>query len=297
MINITHYCPDGVVCSILLKSFIKNLEVKAVGYNSLNDMFDETILTNKKVIITDISLDDYHVNNMFLSNNNILWIDHHQTSLLHKNKSNKKVKIFINEKFCAAGNVLKYFKDKANFSEELKRLAYLTNDYDLWQLKEEESEILNFIFWERKFNSFMSMFEKGYDESKINAFRPAFKNYKDGIITHFERCEKYDVTLNEKKILIIYTDKYINEVTINYKDFDFYFIISNMNKVSIRSAEIDLTNGIKSVESLNGIESTGCHKNAGGINIAKSAFETTEALVDFYYELIEKIVTNSGELK
>ncbi len=288
---VTHYDLDGAVCAILLKTFIKQLVVKAIGYNTINDVLDEYIMNEKCLIITDLSLDEYHVRNMLASNNNILWIDHHQSSLEHKNKSTDKVKIYINDKFCAAGNVLKFFKDKT-FSDSLKRLAYLTNDYDLWQLKEEESQILNYIFWERKFNSFVDMFKNGYDDTKVNAFKPLFKKYKQNIQEYFEKCEQYDVTLHDKRFLLIYANKYINEITLNYPGFDFYFIVSDRLKISIRSKDDDLTPIFKSIESMTQINTIGGHKNAGGINLV-DCFITNDEITDFYFELIEKIITGA----
>lgn len=282
---VTHYDLDGAVCAILLKSFIPDLKVNSCGYNNLNDILDEFVFTNKKSIITDLSLDKHHFNNLFLSNNNILYIDHHKTSLEYKDKSNDKVKIYINDKFCAAANILKYFKDKHKFSESYKTLAYLTNDFDLWQLKEIESQILNYIFWERKFNAFCNMFKNGYDASIVNSFRPLFDKHQIEIDKYLKSCNQQTITHNSKKILFIYASKYISDISLKIPDYDYYFIISNLHKISIRSKDQDLTTFIEKAQNKNFVNNAGCHELAGGITLNQN--ENEEELIDQYYELLE----------
>jgi len=231
---------------------------------------------------------------MKMSKHDILYIDHHQSSLEFKDQSTDKLKIYINEKFCAAGNVMKYFKDKQKFSQAMKTLTYLTNDYDMWILKERESKILNYIFWTRKFNAFMKMFEKGYDSSIVESFRKPFEKHEDGIKKYFDKREKYEIDFNDDvKFLMIFADKNVSDVTLVYPDFDFYFIISDKYKMSIRCGEkYNFNNAIEKVDCIEGVESCGGHLHAGGLIIVKNMFNDSE-LVDFYYKLIETIIKES----
>lgn len=284
----THFDMDGAVCAILLNSFIPNLNVTAIGYNRLNDEMDEFIYKHKISIITDLSLDKHHINNMILSKNNILYIDHHKTSIEHKDKGNDKVKIHINEKFCAAGNVLKYFKDKQKFSESLKTLAYLTNDYDLWQLKEPESQVLNFIFWERKFNAFCKMFKDGYDANIVKSFLPAFDRQQLEIDKYLKACEQQEITHNGKRILFIVSPKYISDISLKIPDYDYYFIVADPLKISIRSKDVCLTPMVEKMQQKSYVNTAGCHENAGGINLNRA--ESDSELMDQYYELMEILI-------
>jgi len=293
---VTHYDLDGVVCAILLHSFIPNLSIVSTGYNRLNDIADEEIFNNKALIITDLALDKHHVNNLFLSNNKILWIDHHESSLPYKDLSNDKVKIYINPKFCGAGNVLKYFKDKQKFSEPLKTLTYLTNDYDMWQLKEVESRILNYIFWERKFNAFYKLFANGYDKSIVESFRPAYERKQDEIKRYLDSCDKYEFDSDNKKILLIFASKDVNDVTLTLPNYDYYFIVSDTHKISIRSKENDISTNLMTFEGQEFVESVGCHKLAGGINI-RTAIKDSDELFDIYQKIIEGVIVNTQENK
>lgn len=268
MINLlTHYDLDGVVCYILLRSFIPRINCKPIGYDKLSDNIYQFIAMHSKSIITDLSLSQGDIDLIKRFNNNTLLIDHHETSLPFKDQETEKFKVYINTKYCGAANVLKYFKGKQKFSESLKTLTYLTNDYDLWIHKEPESKILNYIFWQRGFNAFAEMFKNGYDEKIVQSFRAGYQREQDKKLEHLNNCEKYEFEENGKKLLLIFClIGYTNDVSLTFPDYDYHVIISSQHKISVRcNNNHSLVEPFNTFKDTEWVDNIGCHKHAGGI--------------------------------
>lgn len=294
---ITHYDLDGASCAILLNSFIKNLNVKAIGYQGLKDTLQKYLKNFDSFIITDLSLDEEMVNQIVESKKKVLWIEHHETSLPFKDYSsnNFNLKTYINEKYCATANVIKFFT-RQKFSEELKTLAYLTNDYDTWKLKEEDSRVLNYIFWERKFQAFTKMFERGYDKRLVESFRPGYQRKQEEIYKYLDSCERHDVIEGNKRFLMIFAEQHISDVTLAYPYFHFWFIVSNKNKMSVRcDPRFDLSQAFKKLRDDDRIESAGCHKNAGGITIKPSKFKNDDKAIEYFLEIISIVMESNND--
>jgi nanoRNase/pAp phosphatase (c-di-AMP/oligoRNAs hydrolase) len=142
----------------------------------------------------------------------------------------------------------------------------------------------------------VKLFSKGYDKSIVESFRANYERKEDEIKRYLEKCDKYELTLDENKILLIFAAKEVNEISILYPDHDYYFIVSDPYKISVRSSENDITEGLMSLEGLDFVESVGCHKLAGGINIRKS-IEDSDELFDVYQKIIEGVMMKIGETK
>lgn len=292
---LTHYDLDGASCAILLKSFIPNLQVVATGYDNLAN---KLINFSKypRAIITDIGLTEENIKYLIRTKNKILWIDHHQTSLPFKDLQDDNLTVYVNDKFCGATNVLKFFHGKQSFSDQLRYLAYLTNDYDLWKLDEKDSKVLNFIFWNRKFNAFVSLFEKGYDEKILDSFRPAYERYEKEMFDYMMACEKYEFNEGGLGCIVLFADKFLSDVTITFPGFHFYFIISNIYKMSVRcSDDFDLAESFQKIRNLPSIENCGCHKNAGGISLVKESFNGDTIKVTKCFEDIIEIIIEGNK--
>lgn len=286
---LVHYDLDGVVCAILLKYILKDVEYKPIGYNKIPDHADEFIFKHKKSVIADLNLDKQHYQNMLASKNNILYIDHHKSDPCFVSKDN--VKVIINEKYCAAANIMKYFKDKVDFPESFKTLTYLANDYDLFKLKEKESSILNYIFWSRGFNQFFSMFQNGYNASIVKSFYKPYEHHQKIVSDYIKSSPQYEIN-DCYKTLMIFCNQYISDVTLVLPDYDIYLIISDSHKISVRTKEPhSLVKSFEIISGFDDIESAGCHEYAGGINLSKNL--TSDDKIMSMYETILKTIVDT----
>lgn len=292
IVNLTHYNLDGVVSHLLLKQVTKDLQMVACGYNKLPDKFNQVLNTDLPIIVSDLTLSQNDVLRLMKHQKKVLIIDHHKSSDFI-NKELKFVKsnitYYINTKFCASANVLKFFKSKYQFSNQFKKLAYLTNDYDLWQLREIESRILNFIFWKEGADKFLDLFKDGYQEKIIDSYRFGFTKYQNEITETLKTAHKEDIEFDGLKVLLIYTSKYVNEITLLYPDYDVFFIVTSDTKLSVRignGLNIFLTDAMKHIADFECVESVGFYDRVGGITL-DSHFLIENHLID----IIESICT------
>ncbi|MDD3049495.1 MAG: DHH family phosphoesterase [Bacilli bacterium] len=272
--NLTHYDLDGICSAILIRYFLGETKIIPTGYNKINENFQNLLNRNPShAIITDLNFNAQMINTLMNTNGKYLYIDHHKSNFKLPKESN--VTFYIKEKYCAAANTLKYFKEKGKYiSDEIKQLAYYANDYDTWDLKTDESQIMNFIFWKRGFNEFLEMFKNGYNEKIIQTFRPDFYVEQENIKKYLENSKKEEFMYDECKCLVIYTSQYINDVTLFYPNYDYYFIIADSKKMSVRTkVDYYLASAFRTLEDLNEIEVVGCHELAGGINLRKELTE------------------------
>lgn len=291
MINLTHYDLDGIVSHLLLRQFIKSMHLVATGYNKLQDRFDQALRSDRHLIITDLTFSQKDIKRLQEYKQKVLIIDHHKSSNfinkeIKKNQSN--LTHYINTKYCAAANVLKFFKDKYNFSQEFKKLVYLTNDYDLWILREIESQILNFIFWKEGADMFLYLFENGYQDKVIDSYRFAFTKYQNDVNDTISSANKEDIEFDGLKVLLVYSSKYVNEVTLLYPDYDVYFIVTSETKLSIRlgnNFNANLENAMLKLD-LESIQSVGYHDKAGGVTL-----KDDYSIEDYLIDIIEVICT------
>ena len=293
---LTHYDLDGAVCAILIRSLYPEIKVKGIGYPKLSESLLALLQLQEPLIITDLSLALEDVDKIKASKVKTLWIDHHESSQYLKNLSTDLFTTYVNTKFCGAANILKFFKGKREFSTELKRLAYYTNDYDLWIHKEIESSILNFIFWSRKFNSFIDAFASGYSESIVDSFREPYAKHMDQVKKHLAACDKYEFFEGKKSALLIFTDKYISDVSSELPEYDFWFIVSDGHKMSVRCIDqYNLTKPFDSIKREVAVESCGCHKCSGGINLIPDKFDDNNDIMDYWIGTAEFIMKSFND--
>lgn len=284
--NLTHYDLDGVVSSIVLSKVIKNINIITTGYNAVNTKIKPFISEYKRSVISDIDIDEDTYKQLIQSDNDILYIDHHKKN--YDVKSVNKLKAYVNEKYCASADILSFFKDKYSFDDNIKKLVRYTNDYDMWLLKTKESRILNFLFWKYGFNNFYEMFKDGYNNDIVVSHETEYDFEQLKIKEYVRKCDKYEVDENcGYNVLFIYCDKYINDVTLVYPDYDYYFIVSEPYKMSVRNkTNVSLEVAFNQIKKLKYIETSGCHDFAGGINISKDC----DNLTDFYIEIVNTVM-------
>ncbi|MBO7043569.1 DHH family phosphoesterase [bacterium] len=274
MINLTHYDLDGVSSSIIISHFIKDIVPIPTGYNYLKKKATDFIIGQSQGIITDLNFNKELFDLIKKSKHKYLYIDHHKLDL--DLSEYDTLTYYIDERFCATANILSYFKQRNKYTdnENIKKLAYYTNDYDTWLLKTEESQILNFIFWKVKFEKFFDMFKNGYNEKYVEENRKPFRDDYENARKYLDKCKKDEFKYDEIKCIMFYASEYQNLITIFYPNYDYYFIISDVHKMSIRTTtNISLEYSFKDIEKLEGVETAGCHDFAGGVNLCQSLSE------------------------
>lgn len=289
MINLTHYDLDGVVSSIVVSNFIKDITPVATGYNFLNNKATSFILGQSQGIITDLNFSKELFDLIKKSKHKYLYIDHHKLGIDLSEYEN--LTYYVDERFSACANVLVYFKKRGReLDSNLKRLVYFANDYDMWHLQTEESQILNYMFWELKFEKFLDSFKNGYDEKLVEKYREPFRNDYENARKYLDECKKDEFEFDYYKCLLIYAEKYQNHVTIFYPEYHYYFIISEQHKMSIRTVSgISLEYSFKDIANFEGIESSGCHDYAGGINFKE--YLNSEEVTDLVFKCIDTILS------
>lgn len=295
--NLTHYDLDGVVSNILMEKAMKLITYKC-GYDKVDWMIDKIIRERtahgfKVLFATDMVLTQEQLEKLekYLD---VVVLDHHESSL--KLKSTKDTtKLVINTEQCGASLVWSFIsknfpKSLENDNNNLKDLAYMACTYDLWKKDSKsfnEAFILNEIFWIYQWDTFKTIYSRGYfkpqqgiiDEAmmKINRRKEDIKKSKqveiskDSILVVADEVYKFigdmSLTITDKKLLFAYDTKY--------------------NKVSIRALKLDC-DIVEAMEELfegnDEIKSYGGHKHAAGF-VLNDCADITKKSMDY----IEKI--------
>lgn len=288
--NLTHYDLDGICSSIVLNSILKDkggVTPIPVGYNRLNKVATTFIMKNKFGIVTDLNFTGELLDLILRYGFKCLYIDHHKT--FFNTEDFKGVNVYVNEKYCATANILTYFKNKGKqIDSSFKKLAYYANDYDMWILKEKQSQILNHIFWKMGFNTFYDMFRNGYDEKLCRSFENDFDTELKNAENYLKSCKQQEIKYESWKCLYITASKYIDKVTILFPDYDYYFIVTDVHKMSIRTTTgYSLEYAFKEISTFDGIESAGCHEFAGGVNLKENL--TENICQDIFIKIMETV--------
>lgn len=290
MINLTHYDLDGVSSSIIISHFIKDIVPVPTSYNYLKKKASDFIIGQSQGIITDLNFNKELFDLIKKSKHKYLYIDHHKLDL--DLSEYDTLTYYIDERFCATANILSYFKQRNKYTdnENIKKLAYYTNDYDTWLLKTEESQILNFIFWKVKFEKFFDMFKNGYNEKYVEENRKAFRDDYENAKKFLNDCKKDEFEYDNLKCLVVYASNYQNLITLFYPNYHYYFIISDIHKMSVRTTtNISLEYSFKDVEKLEDVETAGCHDFAGGVNLVQSLSE--EESIDLFFKVMNIVLS------
>jgi len=251
----THYDLDGVVSYLVLKWILKdnNLPYITTTTKRFREDFTQWLTTNKvedyeKIYITDLDVSSY---TDLIDKKNVCIIDHHKTH--QENQNYKNATAIIKEYPSAAELIYKVFRRlyDITFSNKKKKMVLYASDYDSYQLRFQESENLNKLFW--TFNKGFETFIKNF----INGFY-GFSVEHLNIIAHYDRILErvesnliiYEGTLQYQdqtyKICATFGNKYINDIAaFLLKNCDIAFVVNTQqNHVSVRrkkSLDIDLT--------------------------------------------------------
>lgn len=257
ILNFTHVDLDGAASNIVIRNFFKDVITYTVNYDR-----DKEIIARIKQHYNEIDgiiFTDYTPSNLSQVQSMgkpVLVLDHHESALKMKDPNND---VYIVTSHCGAYVTYKYFN---KFEEliHLQELVEITNDYDLFILKNIKSKPFNALFWKMGFEWFVERFLNGnvslYEEEKtyIKTYMADYKKYYNSLEI---------VPLANKGVFCTVT-KYLSDVSISLKDDGFqYLIIYHNGQFSLRSSN----NKINLVNVCNRIGRGGGHPLACGIRL------------------------------
>jgi len=240
---ILHNDLDASTCSIILSHVYPNIKF---FYNSFYNV--DNIIENMSfgkydyTYMCDIHPDD---EKLVYAIPNLILLDHHKTASSLHNPSEHR---FIVENMCAAKLVYKFVQamyPKLNLSF-LHNLVYLTNDYDLYTLKNPKSHLINdLMFYKYRPTKFRNEFMDGrtrFTEDEIIWLRERRVEFKK----RWNELQVYDVD-DDSKICVIEATFFLNELAhklMHEKGYDVVFIRNpETERSSIRSKVEGLDTG------------------------------------------------------
>lgn len=248
ILSIAHNDLDGSVSQIILGHVYKNIRYIHCSFYKIDEILLSLDFNNYDyVFLTDIHPDKKEV--LYLSDKIVL-IDHHKSAETYHNPSKNHYVIF--DKNICASVLTKMFVEKMyNINLFcLNSLVYLTNDYDMWILKNCKSKLLNDVmFYLYRPAKFREVFFNGrtrftYEEIEwLKKRREMFKEiYKNIEVYEFDKING----------CVIEAEEFINEIAHKLMKEENYQIIFVRNpktqRVSVRHniTNLDMGNILKS---------------------------------------------------
>lgn len=218
----THNDLDGVGCLLaLIWSFPDSTITYTCVSNpdSFAEQFQKSIHSNKiqqydKVFVTDLSLHQKDI--PLIDFDNVIFIDHHKTSL---NLNFTKAKSFIKIISSCTLYIYNLFKSQIKINKQQKQLLVYIDDYDSYQLSFNISKTLNVLFWSHYHNNtslFLQDFMEGY-----SAFTPlqlqAIKLHNKKLESVISSLSLYTTTTQIQgkatRIIAAFASDHINDIS------------------------------------------------------------------------------------
>jgi hypothetical protein len=199
---------DGVGSTVLLSNIFKNFEYRHCFFGN----FEEQYLTWFKEF--GEQYEKIFIVGMVLEQSIIKKIDDHRVIIV--NDRNDKLRIYdstlIEQEYSSCTKLLyKKFKNKINFSNNLKKFFLYVDDYNSYQLKHEETKYLNALYRKTGYNRFARM---------VDRFRNGFDGFTD---TEIELAESFFNDLQNE----------LNQITLYQGDYQGHRVISTISKFSV----------------------------------------------------------------
>jgi len=232
VLSLHHIDTDGVVSSIILGQVFKNIYHISTSFGKIDNYLLNTNYDKfDHVFVTDLYPENRNLINI---SDKIILIDHHETQVeVH----NPKLMRFVDVTRCASATVKpfieSYFKVNLSYLNDLVRL---TNDYDMWQLKYDDSKNLNELFWYYKPDGFRNRFFNGdvrFTQVEIDYLNSRKIEYNNT----YEKIDGIDFD-SINGCLVFGVNSFVNEICHDLLEKDGYHIvflkIGNTNRISVR---------------------------------------------------------------
>jgi oligoribonuclease NrnB/cAMP/cGMP phosphodiesterase (DHH superfamily) len=270
---------DGACSTILLGNIFPDMEYKSAFFGDFANQYAEwehNLENYDKVFIIGMVLDQSLINK----------IDDYKVVFV--SDRGEKLNVFdstmISEETSSCCKLLyKKFKDKFDIPNDLKKLILYVDDYNVYSLKHKESEYLNGLYRNTRFNRFkvlVNRFWNGYDGLTDKEMALA-ESFFDAIDTEYKNLELYEGTFKEWSVVAVFSKFSVNEIAKklidNHKKDVIIVVNPDTQFVSFRKPEGSIANITFMAENL-------C--NGGGGEWA-SGGKISQKFLDFTQKLIQ----------
>lgn len=269
---------DGACSTILLGNIFPNMDYKSVFFGDFLNQYTEwehNLEDYDKVFVVGMVLDQSLINK----------IDDHKVVFV--SDRGEKLNVFdssiITEETSSCCKLLyKKFKDKFEIPTDLKRLILYVDDYNVYSLKHKESEYLNGLYRNIRYNRFKTFVERfwnGYDGLTDKEMESA-EAFFSAIDKEYESLDLYEGEFKEWSVVATFSKFSVNEIAkklIDNHKRDVIIVVNPDTKfVSFRKPEGSIANISFMAENLcNG----GGGEWASGGNISQKFLDFTQKLV------------------
>ena len=269
---------DGVGSAILLGNLFKNFEYRHCFFGNFTEQYVTWAKENAD------EYDRIFIVGMVLDQSFLKKIDDPRVVVVSDRPDKFKVidSTLIQEEFSSCTKLLyKKFKDKVNFSKELKLLFLYIDDYNSYELKHEETKYLNGLYRKsggNRFTKLVNRFWNGFDgfTDKEAALADSFF---DEIQKELESIQLFEGLYDNFKVISTMSKFSVNEIAgsimENYNTDAVIVINPDTQYVSFRRSK-------GSVIDINKIAATLCEGGGGewaaGGKITKKFLEFTQTL-------------------
>jgi oligoribonuclease NrnB/cAMP/cGMP phosphodiesterase (DHH superfamily) len=242
VLNIVHSDLDGSVSAIVLSYIFENITILDTSFYKVDSIL-ETLDYSKYdyVILADIHPDKQQ--NLYLSNK-IIMLDHHESSLEYNDPSKMH---FIVAGICGALLTKRFVEKMYNIKlSHLDELVRLTNDYDMWSLKDPKSKELNdLMFYRYRPVKFRELFFDGRTEFTEDE-KDWLKLREVEFVKLYDSLEVFE--FEKMKGCITVAKEFINEICEKLMNDEGYNIVIVRNprngRVSVRNRNKNLDVGL-----------------------------------------------------
>lgn len=202
---------DGACSTILLGNIFPNMEYKSVFFGDFLNQYNEWVENNLEnysaVFVVGMVLDQALINK--IDDDKVIFVSDKLEKL---NVFDSKI---ISEDSTSCSKVLyKKFKDKFEIPVDLKKLILFIDDYNSYTLKHKESEYLNGVYRNiryNRFNTFVSRFWNGYD-GLTDKEQTSADSFFQAIETEYSGLDKYEGTFKSWSVLATFSKLPVNEI-------------------------------------------------------------------------------------
>jgi oligoribonuclease NrnB/cAMP/cGMP phosphodiesterase (DHH superfamily) len=259
VLQLTHaYCADGTGCSVVLNNCPINVTTRPVKFDLIDNVMQEIDYdAYDAVLITDIAPSDGKLLDL---SDNIILIDHHQTSMEFNDHSKNR---YITEDYCGTVYVAEFCEEIFNVDlSHLYDFLELTNDYDMWIKDNPKSTEMNMLYYNMWHHNYLNRFIDGNVNFTAEE-RRFIANQKLKIDLTFDALDIMEVGLDDGCFII--TRQFVNEMCdklMAIEDYKLVFSYNDKNgNCSVRNSYENVNIG----EVIKSLGYGGGHAGAGGM--------------------------------
>lgn len=242
ILNFTHIDLDGATSNIVIRNYFKDVITHQITYEHENEIIPKMIKEKDKfdaVIFTDFC--PVNLTQVQAFGRPVLVLDHHESALSFNDPSKN---VYICSKFCGAKLTYEFFNHD-DCLKHLDELVNITNDFDLYKLKDQRSKPFNHLYWAMGFSWFVERFMTGDIELSKSEMKYLVRRQKD----YNEFYANLPIQELKNNGVVCVTEKYLSDVADSLRNdgYDWCILYRNGN-LSLRSSEnsnINLVNVTK----------------------------------------------------